>query len=367
MGRGVSIAEVAARAGVGVGTVSRVLNGNARVSEETRRRVLAVMDDVGYRPNRMASGLSSGRTGFVAVLVPFLTRPSVVARLAGVISVMTERGLDTVVCDIETVEQRNRHLEAFVRRHSIDGLVAISLPIPGDYVERLRQLHLPLVLVDVDHPGVHRVVIDDVAGGRLATSHLIELGHERIAFVGDVKDRGLGFVSTDRRLAGYRRALAAAGIAADRDLERRIPHGAEPAAAAVAGLMAQERPPTAVFAASDTQALGLLQGAESLGLRVPGELSIVGFDDIEAAALVGLTTVRQPLKQSGVLGAEVLCALMDGSGSVPGRRQLALELVERSSTARLRRERAPTVGRVAGRRPARREAKEAKEALAAPV
>ena len=353
MGRGVSIAQVAAQAGVGVGTVSRVLNGHARVSDETRRRVLAVIEQLDYRPSRMASSLSSGRTGFVAVLVPFLTRPSVVARLAGVISVLTGHGLDSVVCDIETAQQRDRHLRAFAQRHSVDGIVAVSLPLPARQVARLRHLGIPLVLVDAEHPDVPRVVTDDVAGGQMATELLLRLGHTRIAFVGDVRDQELGFVSTDRRLCGYHRALEAAGLGPDPALERRVPHGAEPAASVMAGLLAQVRPPTAVFAASDTQALGVLRGAESLGLRVPGDLSVIGFDDIEAAELLRLTTVRQPLKESGVRGAELICALLAGRGPVPDRQLLALEVVERSSTRRLRRERAPNARRrpVGGREP----------------
>lgn len=325
--------------------MSRVLNGHARVSEETRQRVLRVIEELDYRPSRMASSLSSGRTGFVAVLVPFLTRPSVVARLAGVISVLTERGLDSVVCDIETAQQRDRHLLAFAQRHSVDGIVAVSMPLPRAQVVRLHQLHIPLVLVDAHHPHVPCVRTDDVAGGRMATEHLLGLGHRRIAFVGDVKDRDLGFVSTDRRLTGYHRALRAAGVDPDPGIERRVPHGTEPAASVVAGLMEQRRAPTAVFAASDTQALGVLRGAESLGLRVPGDLSVIGFDDIEAAELLGLTTVRQPLKDSGARGAELVCALMGGDGPVPGRQLLPLEVVERSSTRRLARERAPNDGR----------------------
>ncbi len=341
MGRGVSIAQVAARAGVGVGTVSRVLNGHVRVSDTTRERVLQVMAELDYRPSRLASGLSRGRTGSVTVLVPFVTRPSVVARLAGALSVLTAEGIDSVVCDIENAEQLDRRMQSLMQRHSADGVMVVSLPVSGGYVQRLSRMHIPLVAVDADIPTVARVVVDDVAGGHMATEHLLGLGHTRIGFIGDERIAGLAFVSTPRRLSGYRRALAGAGIAADPALVRRGPHGAEPAATMAARLMALSDPPTAIFAASDTQAMGVLRAAEQLGVDVPGDLSVVGFDDIEAADMLGLSTVRQPLKESGAKGARILCSLLSG-GRAPARREiLPLEVVPRTSTARLRRERAP--------------------------
>lgn len=341
MGRGVSIAQVAARAGVGVGTVSRVLNGNTRVSDATRQRVLQVMEMLDYRPSRLASGLSRGRTGSVAVLVPFVTRPSVVTRLAGVLAVLTSEGIDSVVCDIETADQRDRRLEALTQRHSADGVVIVSLPIPRESVQRLRQMHIPVVAVDADIPGVPRVLIDDLAGGRMATEHLLGLGHTRIGFIGDEREGRLGFVSTARRLAGYRQALLAAGVACDPGLIRRGPHGAEPAAAMAGELIASPWPPTAIFAASDTQAMGVLRAADQAGLSVPHDLSVIGFDDIEAAEMLRLTTVRQPLRTSGVKGAEMICAVLAGHPRPAVRELLPLEVVPRASTARLRRQRAP--------------------------
>lgn len=341
MGGGVSIAEVAARAGVGVGTVSRVLNGHARVSDATRERVLEVIELLDYRPSRLAAGLSRGRTGSVAVLVPFVTRPSVVARLAGVLSVLGEEGMDSVVCDIETVEQRDRRLETLGHRHSIDGVVAVSLPLPRSFVLRLRQQQIPLAAVDADIAHVPRVIIDDIAGGRMATEHLIALGHHRIGFIGDERDRGLGFTSTSRRLSGYRDALRRAGIVPDPRLVALGPHGAEEAAAMAAQMLTCADRPTAIFAASDTQALGVLRAAEQLEMRVPAEVSVIGFDDIEAAGLLRLSTVRQPLKESGVLGARMVCNLIGNRAFHAGRQILPLEVVARTSTARLRRERAP--------------------------
>ena len=180
---------------------------------------------------------------------------------------------------------------------------------------------------------------DDVAGGRLATDHLISLGRRRIGFLGDEvfakPPVGLGFTSSEHRLRGYQRALAAAGIDFDAGLVRRAPHSAAAAAELAAQLLKSPGPPSAIFAASDTQAIGALAAADRLGVPVPGQLSVIGFfDDIESATLLGLSTVRQPLERSGAGGARRLCALLRGERVSPLRQELALEVVQRASSAR---------------------------------
>jgi LacI family transcriptional regulator len=332
VGRSVRIAEVAATAGVGVGTVSRVLNNSAHVREDTRRRVLAVIDQLGYRRSRLGFGLSMGQTGSVAVLVPFMTRPSVVERLAGALAVLDGEGYDTIVCNIESADQRDRHLTAFAERHRADGLVVISLPLPRSRIEGMREAGIPLVLVDTESSGAPRVTIDNVAGGRLAGEHLLALGHTRIGFIGDATSRSWGFFSTARRLAGFREALRRHGVSADPDLVRLGAHGTAEAAEMAIDLLGGRDPPTAIFAASDTQGIGVLQAAQRLRRQVPGDVSVVGFDDIEAAGMLQLTTVRQPLRASGELGAMRVCALMRGEPDVPLRTLLPLELVQRAST-----------------------------------
>jgi DNA-binding LacI/PurR family transcriptional regulator len=335
--RRATIADVAAEAGVGVGTVSRVLNGGVNVREATRRKVLEVMGRLGYRPSHLAAALSRGTPRTVAVVVPFLTRPSVVVRLAGALAVFDERGYDAVVCNVETPQQRDRHLQALVARHRADGVVVVSLRLAERHLISFGQARVPLVMVDAEAPGVPRTVIDDIAGGRLATQHLLSLGHRRIGFVGDSvtrdADDGLAFVSSRRRLDGYRRALRAAGVEYDHSLVQCGPHEAAAAAELAGRLLALRRPPSGIFAASDTQAIGVLTAADRLGVPVPGQLSVIGFDDIGAAALHGLSTVRQPLERSGAEGARRLCVLLSGKPVRPMRQELALEVVRRSTSA----------------------------------
>jgi DNA-binding LacI/PurR family transcriptional regulator len=341
--RRATIADVAAASGVGVGTVSRVINGAANVRDATRASVLKVIEQLGYRPSHLAAALSRGTPRTVAIVVPHLTRPSAVIRLAGALAVLDEQGYDTVVCNVDTPEQRDHHLAALTSRHRADGVIVVSLRLSPPQLDSFRGAGVPLVTIDAPTPGVPQTLTDDVAGGRLATRYLMSLGHRRIGFVGDTmrgaagtSRLGLGFVTSQQRLSGYRQALAAAGIGYHARLVRRGAHGPANAEALAAELLTLPDRPSAIFAASDTQAMGVLAAADRCGIGVPSELSVIGFDDIESAALLGLSTVRQPLADSGAEGARRLCALLRGERVSPLRQQLPLEVVQRSSTAALR-------------------------------
>lgn len=329
----VRISDVAACAGVGVGTVSRVINGSPQVREATRRKVLAAIERTHYHPSRLAAGLSRGTPQSVAILVPFLTRPSVVARLAGVIGVLDEKGYDTVVFNVETPHQRDHHARMLTQRHRAAGVIVISLPLSREQRSALAEAGLPVVSIDVAMPGFPHTVVDNVRGGMMATRHLLDLGHRRIGFVGDRTRDAFGFGSTRDRLRGYRLALSAAGIRPEHALVRRGPHGSATAADLARELLRLPDPPTAIFAASDTQAIGVLSAADALGLPVPEELSVIGFDDIDAAEHLRLSTVHQPLRESGARGAARLCRLLAG-GTVDLKEELPLEVVARGSTAR---------------------------------
>jgi DNA-binding LacI/PurR family transcriptional regulator len=334
--RRATIADVAAASGFGVGTVSRVINGASNVREATRLSVLKVIDQLGYRPSHLAASLSRGTARTVAIVVPHLTRPSAVMRLAGALAVLDEQGYDTVVCNVDTAQQRDHHLAALTRKHRADGVIVVSLRLSRPQLATFQRAGVPLVTVDVVAAGVPQTVTDDVAGGRLATEHLLSLGHRRIGFVGDTVRRpsatNLGFAASQHRLSGYRQALAAAGLNYDPRLVRRGPHGPANAEALAGELLSLPDRPSAIFAASDTQAMGVLTAADRRGLQVPGQLSVIGFDDIESATLLGLSTVRQPLEHSGAEGARRLCALLREERVTPLRQQLALEVVQRSST-----------------------------------
>jgi LacI family transcriptional regulator len=267
------------------------------------------------------------------MVIPFFTHPSAVERVRGVVAALDESPFELVVCNVSYPAQRDEYLGPRAPVDRSDGLLVISLAPRDDEVEALLARGVPVVLVDAHHPRLPCVVVDDVRGGEMATRHLLELGHERIAFVGDSTDPRFGFVSSRQRFAGYCNALAAAGIPLRHRLQRFGPHGRRVAHRVTSELLSLDDPPTAIFAASDTQALGVLEAAGYEGVDVPGELSVIGFDDLQVAPYIGLTTVAQPLYESGRRGIERLLALLDGEDSEPLEERLELRLEVRRTTA----------------------------------
>ena len=347
--RPISIAAVAAEAGVGVGTVSRVLNGSDQVSESTRRRVLDTMERLDYRPLRSASSLSKGRTDAVGILVSVITRPSVMARLVGAIDVLSEAGLDAVVFNVENRAQLDRHLSSIIDQRRVDGIISISLRIPKERLTRIRKLAIPCVLIDNSLPSLPCVYIDDVAGGRMATEHLLSLGHTRIGFVGDNAHTDLGMSSSEDRYAGYLMALEAAGIEPDFDLIARGPHSSEAAAVLTSALFELgKRRPTAIFASSDSLAIGAVKASQQRGYAIPDDVAIIGFDNLEISSILDISTVNQPLLTSGIKGATKMVAMLNGEGAKPLREELPLEIVPRGSSLGSRRNRSTALYGVVG-------------------
>src|SRR3954467_1772401 len=325
------IADVAALAGVGVATVSRVLNGHGGVRPSTRERVVEAIDALNYRPSSLARGLSLQRTMVVATLLPWFTHPSAVQRVRGIVEGLSGSRYDLMVFDIESEDRQRRAFELFDRGDRADGLLVVSTLPPEAEVDRLRAAGVPCVLIDAVHSCFPSIAVDDVAGGEIATRHLLELGHRRVALIGDPPPEFRFDWSRDRT-RGYQLALAAAGIEVRDEYVREGTRLPQVARAIAAELLSLPERPTAVFAASDTQAIGVLEAARALGIDVPGDLSVIGFDDIEVAAYVGLTTVRQPLVESGRRGAKVLLDTLAGRPVEPLCELLPLELVARNTT-----------------------------------
>jgi DNA-binding LacI/PurR family transcriptional regulator len=329
-----TIADVAAMAGVGAGTVSRVLNESPRVSPATRARVLAAIEALDYRPNPLARGLSRGRCQTLGAIVPFFTHASAVERMRGVVAGLDGSRYDLILFNVESPLHRDEHFASLTRRDRADGLLVVSLPPPPEEIDRLVRAGMPIVMLDTRAPGLPAVVTDDVEGGRIATRHLLSLGHERIAFIGDALDNPFGFTSSTDRERGYRQSLAEAGLPVVGELICHGPHIRAVARRLTERLLALSDRPTGVFAASDTQALGVLEAARAAGLDVPRDLSVVGFDDVEVSSYAGLTTVHQPLFESGLRAVELLLAAVAGDNPPPPDvHELDLELVVRSTTA----------------------------------
>ena len=326
-----TILDVAREAGVGVGTVSRVLNDHPRVSPATRSRVQEVIERLDYSPNPMARGLSLGKSASITVITPGLTSSSVGLRLRGIIPTFNAADRDVMITNVDTPEQRRRALHSVVDVSHPAGLLIISIEPTQEEVARVSSAGIPLVMVDACVPGAHCFVVDNEAGERMATEHLIALGHRRIAFVGDIV-QGEGVASSSPRRRGFLQAMEAASLEVPAGFVAEGPFGREAALELTNRILDRPRPPTAIVASSDTMALGVLEAAHELGMGIPDDLSVVGFDDIDVAPYLGLTTVRQPLEQSGSEGARCLLSLVDGPETEPERTYLSLELIERSTT-----------------------------------
>ena len=234
-------------------------------------------------------------------------------------------------------EQRNACFQLIPHRRQADGVLIISLsPRDDGEVASLRRAEVPVVLIDADHPDVTslpRVVVDDVAGGRAATGHLLRLGHRRIGFVGDAGDDAFHFIWSRDRLRGHLQALQAAGLPPRPELCAEGEASRAGAREAARGMLRAAERPTAIVAANDTRAVGVLEAAREAGLRVPEDLSVIGYDDIELAEIVGLTTIRQPLSLSGQRGMQLLLDCLCGGVVEPVRELLPVELVVRGTTA----------------------------------
>src|SRR5690606_20013038 len=211
--------------------------------------------------------------------------------------------------------------------------IVLSLPFDEEGIHRLNPA-MPIVVVDSDHVTHYpHILIDNVRGGALATEYLIRAGHTRIGFIGDRIDNLFGFTSTLRRFEGFRNTLEEAGLALNMDWCRFPEHGEEPARQAALEILCQPERPTAIFAAIDTLAFGVLEAASNLGLRVPDDLAVIGFDDVQAAKYAKLTTIRQHLLDSGELGARLLLQWLQGE-PVPKdawRTSMPLEIVKRAT------------------------------------
>jgi DNA-binding LacI/PurR family transcriptional regulator len=334
-----TIRDVAKHAGVGLGTVSRVINDSPRVSAATRERVITAIAALNFVPNPTARRLSLGKTLTIAVIVPWFTRPAEVERLRGVENTLAESEYDLVLYNVETVEKRDVYFHDVPRRAQTDGVLIISLSPRDDDVEHLAHSTFRF-LVDANHPSLkslNRVITDDVVGGRDATQYLINLGHTRIGYISDPLDTPFNFTSSRDRLQGYHQALKAAGIPVRADFHRQGEHGRYEARRLACEMLQLPDRPTAIFAASDTQALGVLEAAQDLGLRVPEDLSVMGYDDIEISEYIGLTTMRQMLYKSGTRGVELLLEVLSDPAMEPQRDVLPTELIVRKTAAALAR------------------------------
>ena len=332
------INEVAQRAGVSTATVSRALSGNGHVSEPTRQRVHAAALELGYVVSSNASSLATGRTRNVGVVIPFLNRWYFGAVLEGAEQALLSHGYDLTLYNLSGGGgERKSVFEHFLLRKRVDAVIAISLELTGNEVERLLAMNKPTVGVGGSIAGVRTLSIDDAAVAQLATEHLLALGHRTIGFIGGNNASEMDFHVPSKRHNGFSSALAEAGIPVDPDLFQPADFTIPGGYAAAKQLFGNPRKrPTAVLAASDEMAFGAILAARDLGLKVPDDVSVIGVDDHELAEFFGLTTVAQFPALQGRMAVDILMDQLHpnhrahASSNTP----LPFELIVRSSTAR---------------------------------
>ena len=328
-----TIEDVAVAARVSVATVSRALRGLPNVAASTRERVERVANELNYRADPAASRLATGRSKSLAVVVPFVNSWYCAEIMAGVEAVCAEAGYDTLVISLRTDGTERRTIDGSEALHRrVDGLVMVDIALSDDEVDAVKDHGLVVVSIGPELHGCRSTGIDDVEVGRLATHHLVELGHRRIGMIGDRTDSVFWFVVPRLRQHGYEQACHDAGIAVDPRLIVEGSFTVQGGAEAFEHLMSLDDPPTAVFAIGDAMAFGVMQRARELGLSVPGDVSVIGVDDQPVAEVLGLTTIHQDVAEHGARAARWLVDELSGNDTSVHRFDAPIELVVRETT-----------------------------------
>ncbi len=332
---GITIYDIAREAKVGIGTVSRVLNGSPYVSEETRRRVLAVAKRLNYQPHAYAQRLAKQRAYAISAVIPFFTNYFFIEVLRGVQSKISDFGFDLVLYGVnDPATQVEYYLQKSTYRGKADGVLFFSMKFPESYVGYFAKRRIPIVLVDTFHPKFDSITVDNFRGAYIAVKHLIELGHERIGMI----VARLESVPARQRFEGFKQALIDHGkkfydeFFIETKDTRLDGFNREAGYYACKELLNRNRKlPTAIFVSSDIQAIGVIEALNESGIKVPGDVSVIGFDDIELAKDFGLTTVRQPMYEMGVIAVEKLFEQINDKRAKPEHIKFTPELVIRNS------------------------------------
>ncbi|WP_294178189.1 LacI family DNA-binding transcriptional regulator [uncultured Schumannella sp.] len=329
-----SLAEVARHAGVSKATASRALSGAAHVSEATRARVAASAAELGFVASTSAASLVTGRSRNVGVVTPFISRWFFGEVIEGVEEALIDAGYDLTLFRVqEDPDLRQRVFDYFLVRKRVDAVITVCVALSPEEISALAALGKPVVGIGGGIAGMSSIRIDDVAASRLATEHLLSLGHSHILHVGGDQEERMDFHVHAQRLAGFRQAMATAGHRPGDDFaaaEFTIAGGFS------TGLRVLGNPttrPSAIVAASDEIAIGVILAARQLGIQVPRDLSVVGIDDHDLAEMFGLTTVRQVPRAQGRDAVSMIMASINSGELTRRDLQLPLALRVRSSTS----------------------------------
>ncbi len=336
MNQHVTIRDVAVAAGFSVNTVSRALNEKPDVSEKTRRAILEAAKKMGYRPNRLARGLRSNKTQTIGVIVADIANPFFGAVVKGIEQAASKQGLSIILANSDETCKREAKAIQVMLSEKVDGILITPCQKERKTIIDLKQSGLPFVLLGrcFDDLSIDYVIPNDMYGGFLATKHLLEIGHTRIAIV----NAPLYISSAKHRLKGYKKALSQYGVKVDESLITSQALTVKEGYRVARSILRQAHRPTAIFAYSDFVAFGVMKAIREAGLRVPEDIAVVGFDDVEFSSCleVSLTTVVSPKERMGREGLKILVAkLKDGhqKSKKAVKLKLGVELAVRQSSA----------------------------------
>ena len=307
--RTVTIQDVAKTAGVSVSTVSRVLNGKVDVASETQDRILSVIDDLGFTTNLAARSMRSQKKNLVGLIMPDIAYPFAIEVMKGVNRAIAESEFDLLVYTTGDVRKSGRasHEQKYVSllTNSISDGVIIVAPVAGEF-----KIDAPIVSIDplASNPNYPAVHATNYQGAVDAMEYLLGLGHRRIGFISGRAE----LESSNRRLIGYREALEKAGMSIDESLIVSGDYTTETGVSGARQLLGLDNPPTAIFASNDQMAMGVFQVAEEMGIKIPDDLSVIGFDNITESKYMGLTTVDQFISEMGYVATQMLIKLING-------------------------------------------------------
>ena len=328
------IVEIAERAGVSPATVSRALRGMHHVNERTRTKIVAAAMELNYplRPDLIPPGLVK-KTNRIGVIAPYISRWFFSQAINGIEQSLREVGMDLLLYNFSQVDARQRIFQQKQLRGKVDAIIVVSMPPTDEEFTSLLSLGIPITTIGFVHEGCTSIAIDDVAGGRVATQHLTDLGHREIAVLSGQRETAYNFDVSGNRNKGYVEALNEVGVGWNPELEISGDFNIYTSEIAMEAFLRRKKLPTAIFCHSDEMAFGALKAIRNKGMRVPEDISVIGFDDHDIAQYIGLTTVAQPPQFEGQVAAAA--AIAEITNPTLERRKIVvpLSLMVRQTTA----------------------------------
>ncbi|MCA9734504.1 MAG: LacI family DNA-binding transcriptional regulator [Deferribacteres bacterium] len=341
----VTIYDVAKLAKVGIGTVSRAINNSSHIRPQTKKVVMEAIQELGYTPHAIAQGLARKKTGILAAIMPFYTGHFYHELLRGIMKSLSTFEYDLILYYVDRVEMKNNFLDRTLHERRCDGVLTFSMEISDEYAEKYINAKVPIVVVDRAHDKIDCIQVKNDEGAYSATKHLIEMGHSRIVMITGHNNSA----PARDRYQGFARAMRDAGLLIDADsiisadglddptiLKQNDGFNERAGEMAMKKLLQRNKAEvTAIFAASDILAIGAMKAIREAGLSVPNDYSIIGFDDIELASYLSLTTMKQPMYEIGRMAVERIMEKLENKESPARQVQLSPAIVVRKTTAKL--------------------------------